>query len=254
MVKQAMKERPILFSAPMVQAILEGRKTMTRRIITDEIALAWMLPAGFSKEFIALPENHLCRYGYAGDRLWVKEKWRVGAWDVDSGRIAVDYAASPDLGKTPWRDVEDENLWERLWVDSSDDAERAGLSLGEDDSYHWEPGRGPCRWRPSIFMPRAFSRITLEIVNVRVERLQDIIEEDALCEGIQEKNVIGGATCAGGMHQEITEPRYFFDGCDEEGFDDAVSAYRSLWESINGSGSWDANPWVWVIEFKVVKA
>lgn len=109
------------------------------------------------------------------------------------------------------------------------------------------------KWTPSIHMPRWASRITLEVTNVSVERLNDISDEDALSEGIREENVIVGATCAGGMHRELTEDRYFFDGGDEDGYDDAVSAFKALWETINGPGSWAANPWVWVVEFKVVK-
>lgn len=222
-----MKERPILFSAPMVRAILEGRKTMTRRAVKNTIAESWLGVGdpgnGFSPEFVALPENHLCPYGQPGDRLWVRETWRVGAWDSDYGRIAVDYAASPELGKTPWLDVPDDDVFVRLWEQSTDDAMKANLPLDEEGSYHWEPGKAPTRWRPSIFMPRWASRITLEIKNVRVERLNEISDDDAMAEGVE--------------HFWST-PR------------PAVANFWRLWESINGPGSWDANPWVWVIEFK----
>jgi hypothetical protein len=104
--------------------------------------------------------------------------------------------------------------------------------------------------RPSIYMPRRASRIDLEIIDVRVERLHDISEEDAIAEGINEDRIIIGMSCTGGLHSENYATRYFYDGCIEGGFDSAVDAYLSLWASINGDGSWEANPWVWVIEFR----
>lgn len=96
-------------------------------------------------------------------------------------------------------------------------------------------------WRPSIFMPRKASRISLEVVSVCVERLQDISEADALAEGIHRFEV---NDCVY-FHARPTAPT-------EEHFTSAVMAYRDLWESINGAGSWDANPWVWVVEFQRV--
>jgi len=106
-------------------------------------------------------------------------------------------------------------------------------------------------WRLKIgrFMPAWASRITLEIVSVRVERLQDISEDDAMAEGITCEDVIVGAHYANG-HIEERADRYFFDGCDDEGFESACDAYTALWEHLNGVGSWDLNPFVWCIEFK----
>ena len=113
--------------------------------------------------------------------------------------------------------------------------------------WKWEPGKSPCRWRPSIHMPRWASRITLEIVSVRVERLQDISEEDAIAEGVYCENVIVSSYYG---HHEVGEYLYFFHGGPDEGFESAVDAYAALWDSINGEGSWEKNPWVWVIEFR----
>ena len=101
--------------------------------------------------------------------------------------------------------------------------------------------------RVSIHMPRAASRITLEIVSVRVERLQDISEEDAIAEGVYCENVIVSSYYG---HHEVGEYLYFFHGGPDEGFESAVDAYAALWDSINGEGSWEKNPWVWVIEFR----
>ena len=111
----------------------------------------------------------------------------------------------------------------------------------------------PPRWRPSIHMPRWASRITLEITGVRVERLQDITEEDAIAEGIYEDQVIVGAHCNGGTHTEVRGSR-FFGTDDNEGFEFAAGAYKALWDSIYGRDSWDKNPWVWVVEFKRVES
>jgi hypothetical protein len=184
-----MTERPILFNAPMVRAILNGSKTQTRRVVKG-MALLWLRPDGFTPEFTALPENGLCPYGQPGDRLWVRETFQRF---TDDGEIL--YKADP-----------------------------AGFEAMN------EYKRDECleaRWRPSIHMPRQLSRITLEITAVRVERLQEISEADAMAEGIP--------------HSEVSPP------------DMGRFTFRHLWESINGPGSWDSNPWVWVIEFRRVE-
>jgi hypothetical protein len=197
-----MKERPILFSDPMVRAILEGRKTQTRRIIKNVPFLTEeFLPCDEEGEFLAHPNSInpeynsnapviRCPYGFSGDRLWVRETW----------------AASTAFDSVSPLDIDGEYIWYK-----------AGGMLGHTAD---ESLRG--RWRPSIHMPRMYSRITLEIVGVRVERLRDISEEDAEAEGV-----------------EIIEA-----------FEPYRGVYRMLWESIHGGDSWDANPWVWVIEFR----
>jgi hypothetical protein len=140
------KERPILFSAPMVHAILEGRKTVTRRPVKG-VGLVWL--DNFKPEYVADPENNLCPYGKPGDRLWVRETWaRVGNGDPGYLTYRATYpdCLPPDL----------ENI----------------LASGD------------IRWKPSIHMFRRDSRILLEITDVRVERLQGISDEQALAEGI----------------------------------------------------------------------
>lgn len=201
------KERPILFSGPMVQAILAGRKTQTRRIVNPQpspCGLRKLRPSDISgsglnplKWYGADPFTEAvdCPYGSPGDRLWVRETWC--AWDtaqedVECDEVEGNAARLAEMGLTRWH-----------------------------ITYKADPRRHASRWRPSIFMPRWASRITLEIVAVRVERLQDISNEDCFAEGLPADSEKGNRTW-----------------------------YGDLWETINGKGSWDLNPWVWVVEFK----
>ncbi|WP_209435172.1 hypothetical protein, partial [Yersinia pekkanenii] len=113
------------------------------------------------------------------------------------------------------------------------------------------------RWTPSMHMPRWASRINLLITGVRVERLQDISEQDAMAEGITAKEVIIETRYEGGGHVEITAERFFFVGGDDEGYESAEEAFAELWDSIYGQKegeSWQANPWVWVINFERMEA
>lgn len=189
-----MKERPIIFSAPMVRAILDGQKTQTRRIIKPQpeyrhgVLFTLGSSTGYSPDLMA----GACPYGRTGDRLWVREAFAYVIYG--DGMRFIEY--------------------------------RADRSLSDFDGYDHPVGG---RWRPSIHMPRWASRITLEITDVRVERLQDISGMDAKREG-------------------VSVPAHLpHDGVD---LDYARREYRRLWQSINGPGSWETNPWVWVIEFK----
>jgi hypothetical protein len=233
----AVKERPILMSAPMVRAILAGEKTQTRRAVTlpkwiakrggDLNAPSTFSDPGFGDgEYLkitidegvpALATVHRVRCPYAdtpGDRLWVKETHQYADWTED-GMPWLRYAADGatrffDSGAIP------ESWGEKLtdiWAD---------LSLGATT----EDKAADRKWRPSIFMPRWASRITLEITDVRVQRLQDISETDAQAEG-----------AVPSFYQTATPWR---DG------------FGSLWESINGDDSWAANPWVWALSFRRV--
>ena len=140
-----MKERPILFSGAMVRAILEGRKTQTRRVVTGKVALEWLAPEMFTPEYCASAENHLCPYGAHGDRLWVRETFSHGpVFNAD-----VDYET-------------------RLRYRAN--ANDSPLPTGQ-------------KWRPSIFMPRWASRLLLKVKTVRVERLQEISAGDCIAEG-----------------------------------------------------------------------
>lgn len=228
-----MKERPILFSSEMVRALLDGRKSQTRRVIKPQPpGRIFRKPSCWNSA--SFEDEWVCPYGQPGDRLWVRECWRVGAWDTDTDSIAVDYRADNSCRKE-WLEVPEhsEDMFQRLWEQSTIDAERAGTKYDAEGEYHWKPGESPCRWRPSIHLPRWASRITLEITNVHVQRLQKISESDAKTEGV---------CCA---------PGYPHGSQDQQ-----VGAFRKLWDSINkprGFG-WDTNPWVWVVEFKRVPA
>lgn len=195
-----MTERPILFSAPMVRALLDGRKQQTRRIVKTKHAGRIVGPAGpcMAMEYTGIDNDGrdcfsaiTCPYGQPGDRLWVRETW--GYNPDHPGRIgSICYRADPGH-------------------------QHDGIS-----------------WKPSIHMRREASRITLEITAVRVERLQDISEADALAEGIARHADGSGFHTEDGRHYSA----------------DPSESFASLWESINGPGSWDANPLAWVVEFK----
>ena len=194
------KERGILFSGPMVRALLDGTKTQTRRALRPQ-------PEGECDPGAA--RNPRNRFGLPGDRLWVRETYfAFGHWET-----------RPKAGKPG-------DAW--YFVDQTRaTGQRYRYALDEPDGADPQAARvaGDLpRWhrRPALFMPRAASRILLEIVGVRIERLQEIGPDDALAEGI-------GPVGRGG---------------------DPVLAYRSVWERINGAGSWDANPWVWAVEFR----
>lgn len=219
-----MKERGMLFSAPMVLALLNGSKTQTRRALKVQPLDVIPMQGVQGREWVGLmtrdpePKGRIfnCRFGQPGDRIWVRETW------LQPGLEPVIYRADE---------------WAARLVEKCKS----------------DPAAPQLKWIPSIHMPRWASRITLEITGVRVERLQDISEADAKAEGITSDSVIVGANCNGGRHSEEHAERFFYDGCDDQGFESAVDAYRGLWESLSGTGSWDVNPWVWVIEFKRVK-
>lgn len=209
----AMKEYPIIFSGPMVRAILGGRKTQTRRIIKSKNngkiigyggpALA-METLGLDNDGCEHVQTVCCPYGQPGDSLWVREKWRL--YDSYSECACYDECRCARYHNKPV-----------YYADTYDDE---------------------AKWRPSIHMPRWASRITLEITGVRVERLHDISEEEAILEGVE-------------MFED--EPPVYRDYRDQGIVHSAVESFGTLWDSINWRKegcSWeDHNPWVWVIEF-----
>lgn len=238
-----MKERPILFSAPMVRAILAGTKTQTRRAVKPQPRIVDGAPDWKS---VRSP------YGQPGDRLWVREAWRVGAWlhrDPGGRRpnaVAIDYQ-SDNFARREWLPCVDHDLFQRLVRQSIADAQRVGIKPFGADEYNWKAGNGPTRWRPSIHMPRWASRITLEVTGMRVERLQDISEQDCVAEGIQISSSARRSDACYGIYECLMpDGKTHFNNS-------AYDLYRVLWEQINGPGSWDANPWVWVVEFKRLK-
>ena len=228
------KERPILFSGPMVRALLDGSKTQTRRVMKPQLVYgtvaglfnSWYLPRaeGGGTLYPNGKEKILgtCPYGQPGDRLWVRETF-VQGWDYD-----------PVTDRIKRYDSDGKQIPIKTWYRAD------GADIGWCDADGWEANTP---WKPSIHMPRAASRMTLEITSVRVERLQDISEADAMAEGIAY-----GPTCdeegrSGGYHWDRNRE-------DEDVWPTAVQACRQLWIGINGPESWATNPWVWAIEFR----
>jgi len=231
-----MSEKPILFSAPMVRAILDGRKTQTRRVMKPQPDAvhdgepywfiggyrAWIYRGNYS-DVLRKGGNVLpCPYGKLGDRLYVRETWRYRDWTED-GEPEIEYRADSGSRLVCGHEIPPE------WGDRLSDI-WAGLS--DPSNYAIDQRAADRRWRPAIHMPRWASRITLEITGIRVERLQDISEADAIAEGVQVDSV-GHAIREG----------------DDVAWGGARAAYAELWESINGTGSWAADPCVWVVEF-----
>lgn len=216
-----MKARPILFSAPMIRALLDGTKTQTRRIVkpqpsddADFVNMTWeTTPEGYQhftstdkwwdESGNCMAEDIVtCPYGMPSDLLWVRESY------YKDNRFKTAHKADCN---------------EADFIKSN---ELLCIKLP---------------WKPSIHMPRCVSRITLEVTSVRVERLQDISESDAIAEGI--------------IHLETDYDGQKWYGIPDlgHGYPSAQLAYKALWESINGEGSWEANPWLWVIDFDVHK-
>jgi len=228
------KERPILFSGAMVRAILDGRKTQTRRILKPQPDMSLIRPEyqdpnlwEFRKRFMFYEDGwsghehafirrgdpsdmpvwqHRSPYGESGDRLWVRESF----WGCDA----------PGYGDQPCV------VYDYEWH---------GKEYHPAEIRPWARKFGRI---PSIHMPRDCSRITLEITGVRVERLNDCSEADAIAEGIAPE-LEGWTDYSNPSCQMCPDP---------------VDSYRTLWDSINGAGAWGANPWVWLVEFRRAEA
>lgn len=203
---QVIKERPILFSGEMIRAVLEGRKTQTRRVCKIPVSIPRGYP-GASRDRPAAWSKllDLCPYGQPGDRLWVRETWCDG------------YSESHEC-----------------WGFRADMRYQCGRPIPDDGLFK--------TWKPSIFMPRKYSRILLEVVDVRVERVNEISEEDAIAEGIYK---LSSGYWSGGIHP-IKETQKHLPS--------PIEGFQDLWDSINGKKMpWDSNPWVWVVTFKVLE-
>jgi len=218
-----MREHPILMSGEMIRAILDGRKTQTRRVMNPQPP-EWVL-IQFAQSFLKWPPSEgnnrvfrwgmntyspKCRYGRPGHRLWVRETWHTDTTNLD-----------------------------RAQAEHEDAISLSPISYRADTAFHSDlmpedvlPVDAGWCWRPSIHMPRWASRLMLEVVSVKVERIKDISPMDCIAEGITRS----------------TSP-YFSDRADDE-----RTWFRDLWDSINAKRGfgWDVNPWVWVVEFKKV--
>ena len=216
------KERPILFSGEMVRAILEGRKTQTRRVvklgdpdysncryIPHNSEMVWRFDYSLHGGGTSW-EDHNCPYGQPGDRLWVREAWAKSVRDPEGPS----------------------------WDDDADHENFDILYRATDEGYEWTDAVGDpvsAPWKPSIHMPRWASRLTLEVTGVRVERLQEIKRRDAIAEGVDDNDSIN-------VGRKIANEK-------------VRMRFAILWDSINSKRGydWDSNPWVWVVEFKTVK-
>jgi hypothetical protein len=266
-----MKERPILFSGPMVRAILDGSKTQTRRVAKEFDEMPNL--DGVLQRF---PRQNGCPYGAPGDQewrtghitasgwyyvrglldesiggdtraVWVNPEWFTWGFgqDDDPESIGLDTNITPE--NVQWKSAGD-----RLWV-----RETWQHNIGNGPPLIYRADHGAAQsvyeadlatgawkvavsgWRPSIFMPRSASRILLEITDVRVQRLQEISEGDARAEGVSD----GGCLSCGNP-----EPC----GCGNPQ-PDARDGFAWLWQSIHGTGSWHVNPWVWAITFRRIQ-
>lgn len=225
-----MTDRPILFSAPMVRALLEGRKTQTRRVLRPQPGPFDALFSDAGKWWTGDAESgevhEVLRVPYAiGDRLWVREAFSVvfgggmsvsgdGEWDY-----IVEYRSGGQI-ELSYDGHYDSDPYSRL----------ADTQIGD--------------WRPSIHMPRWASRLTLIVTDVRVQRLRDISEADARAEGI----------CADIAVTDAHNHWVDLGGGDLITGWDARDVYASLWNYINGAGAWHSNPWVMAISFRTIRA
>ncbi|MEM9008196.1 MAG: hypothetical protein AAGE59_32390 [Cyanobacteria bacterium P01_F01_bin.86] len=254
------KERPILFKTPMVQAIFGDLKAVTRRLPTGPTELCVNLdepyPYAFRdrkglwhtyKTLTELIERR-SPYGKPGDILWLRETWRPRSWGNEFEWMCVEYRADQGTERESFKlDVKPEECWpdflrlESTWERLSQECIDAGCPRqGDGFILAGEDGMFPIKWRPSIFMPRAACRLLLRVKDVRVERLQDITEAQAISEGINQfSEGYAGLNYDLGKGQLTREP---------------IQAFRWLWDKINGPRGygWDTNPWLWVVEFERV--
>ena len=225
-----MKERPVLFSAPMVRTILEGKKTQTRRIVAMPRKRDWYVVVDHGNGWWpyqsddgesdlcddSMEHPYICPYGQPGDRLWVKETWR------------------PRLALSPWDVV----------ITYAADGQQRTIKDGDFGDRDWTMPKAAVHGNVTpLFMPRWASRITLEVTDVRVERLQDISEADAKAEGVEGHYIKDGwywRNYSLSNEDASTSPM----------LTNAKDSYRTLWEKLNSPGSWAANPWVWVVSFR----
>lgn len=248
------KEKPILFSAPMINAIMAGNKTQTRRLVKWKprdmgfnLAFSGMVAGCYANENptsgyvlrsrsgdVGMCWNDrtwpaFCPYGAPGDTLWVRETWYCD--DYTAGDLAA--ARVGYVGEGP----SDEDIVKK-WKSALDfrathdcGSYEAGCPCSDED--------GRSGWRPSIFMPRWASRLTLEVLSVRVERLMSITDQDTLAEGVE----------------RATPDGYVFGTDDGKSSPAGTprSAFKLGWDTINGARApWETNPWVWVVSFKDV--
>ncbi len=240
-----MKEYPILFNGEMVQAILAGQKTQTRRVIEPQPKVNSLCLSPIDCQLVGITKDGTpagnrrsvgawltCPYGIPGDKLWVRETWRLASINANIPYAQFWTVQFADFRCLP-HPQPDRDLFLPL---AKKDVFAEGL-VGDKFG----------KWRPSIHMYKWMSRITLEVTNIRAERLNDISDNDAVAEGIKDLCHCGDYIDDHGFssgHNPVSMPGW------------AIDNFSELWDSINGksSYSWESNPWVWVIEFKRIKS
>lgn len=217
--------KPILFSTPMVQAILDGRKTQTRRICKHQFwSHSELTDFNVNKVHKKVDKNVSSKY-QVGDILWVRETWNMCTRDM----------LAPGEFSIPRNDGLPRGEW--VWVYKAE---------SKEETHPDHPDWGKKRWKPSIFMPKEAARIFLEVTNIRVERLQDISESDAIAEGIDFYVNKWDEIRYKDYSQKYDKPN---DDVPTFKSSAAIASFQSLWQSINGN--WNENPWVFVYEFEI---
>lgn len=227
-----MTEKPILFSAPMVKAILAGTKTVTRRVMKpqptllpdDQPRLSPWDDSGFhwastkAQSMVSLREAHcFCPYGLKGDILWVRETWRT--FERPDGSDGIRFRADDAFVA-----IDNTLAAADLWIDAHDN------------------GKHVNDWRPSIFMRPWMSRIKLEVTGIAVARLQEITEEQAKAEGVTPLTSIGADQPLAGEDRGRTQGSHPY-----------TLAFAVLWDTINSDRAgcaWKDNPWLWAVSFR----
>ncbi len=221
--RRELKETPLLFKTEMILALLGGTKTQTRRLMKPQPDSTWPHSDGGEPYWhiggcrLSTSSNPLvCPFGKPGDRIWAKETHQLVRPTIVCGGSVSAVELWP--GRMPKAHPgQDWMMW---------------TAAGSDETSLPIRDRLVKKWRPSIFMPRWASRISLEITEVRAQRLQDITPDEASAEGIAYPD-----------HVDVRR----VERCP------LVDGYAALWDSINGKGAWDLNPWVWCLSFKVMK-
>ncbi|HET8885568.1 MAG TPA: hypothetical protein VFM70_04355 [Salinimicrobium sp.] len=241
--------RPILFSTLMVEALIKLLKNQTRRIIKIPTNLTFKTLSTTNRLWDSTKEESpnpikteavfqdtegnevrvKSKY-QVGDVLWVRETWKFTGWSDEGDEMLVEYKD----GVKQWCPIYDPHE-DGMWLaDQIDDLAAKGFLEPNDKTERYDVVK-ELHWKPSIFMPKVAPRIFLEVTNVRVERLQDISEDDAIAEGITDAAPLG----------------FRYNGFSQ--FETAKLAFKHLWQSINGEESWKSNPWVWVYDLKKVE-
>lgn len=249
------KSRPITMMQEMVLATMAGTKTQTRRLngldVINTAPDAWTIQSVAHNleecdkrgtkvtltQAVDLPIELFCPYGKPGDLLYVREKWRMVGWDFNSGEIKIEYSDGTQMWcKYPRCDTSDHADWLINYIDNLE--KRGVLQKDPNDDERWIFTDKPNPWKPSIHMPREFTRLNLEVVYIGLERLNDISGNDAKQEGMK--------SCDFGVYLDYTSKLGIFDCWS------SIESFTTLWQSIYGLDSWHKNPWVWVVTFKTL--